>query len=104
MAMEILLILVNKMLPARMPVGFTRRRYCRKQVFAPGDVTQLPSQPQALAYSSYGDMMIDIPALNLQSQIIGVPESGDSWNVAWLGNNIGWLNGTASRLTLGMLY
>jgi LPXTG-site transpeptidase (sortase) family protein len=66
-----------------------------KTGFAPGDVTQLPSQPQALAYSSYGDMMIDIPALNLQSQIIGVPESGDSWNVAWLGNNIGWLNGTA---------
>jgi LPXTG-site transpeptidase (sortase) family protein len=63
--------------------------------FAAGSVTYLPDQPKALAYDNLGDMWIEVPGLGLKSTIIGVPESTDSWNIAWLGEDIGWLNGTA---------
>jgi LPXTG-site transpeptidase (sortase) family protein len=63
--------------------------------FAPGVLTTLPEQPKALAYDTLGDMWIEIPGLGLKSTIIGVPQSTDSWNISWLGEDIGWLNGTA---------
>ena len=67
-----------------------------KTGFAPGKVTVLPAQPADLAYAKLGDLWLEIPSLNVKSTIVGVPQNADkSWDVSWLGNDTGWLNGTA---------
>lgn len=64
--------------------------------FAQGVITQLPAQPKILAYATLNnDLWLEIPRLNMQSTIIGVPQSHDGWNITWLGKDTGWLNGTA---------
>lgn len=64
--------------------------------FAPNRVTMLAKQPEELAYTSLGDLWIEIPALGVKTSIVGVPQTKDGeWNVTWLANNVGWLNGTA---------
>ncbi len=60
--------------------------------FAPGRVTSLP--PQETSYAST-DMWLEIPALHVSATIVGVPRSEDSWDVAWLDESAGWLEGTA---------
>jgi LPXTG-site transpeptidase (sortase) family protein len=66
-----------------------------KTGFAPSTVTSLPQQPADLIYADLGDMWLEIPALNINTSIVGVPQSEDAWDVKWLGNDAGWLNGTA---------
>jgi LPXTG-site transpeptidase (sortase) family protein len=63
--------------------------------FTPGRVSILPEQPKELAYRDLGDLWLEIPRLNVQTPIMGVPFGPNGWNVSWLGNNAGWLNGTA---------
>ena len=62
--------------------------------FAPGHITALPSQPASKAYTGT-DLLLEIPALRQKLPIVGVPQTGDGWDVTWLGNSVGWLNGTA---------
>jgi LPXTG-site transpeptidase (sortase) family protein len=67
-----------------------------KTGFAPNKITVLPAQPADLAYAKLGDLWLEIPSLNVKSTIVGVPQNKDnSWDVSWLGNDTGWLNGTA---------
>jgi len=64
--------------------------------FAPKTVTTLPPQPANLQYANVGDIVLEIPSLNVKSSIVGVPQSQDkTWDVTWLGDSTGWLNGTA---------
>ncbi|MCI0552417.1 MAG: SBBP repeat-containing protein [Anaerolineae bacterium] len=63
--------------------------------FTPNTVTSLPSQPMHKAYSFLGDIWLEIPTQNIRIDIVGVPQSDQGWDVTWLGNNIGWLHGTA---------
>jgi LPXTG-site transpeptidase (sortase) family protein len=64
--------------------------------FAPKKITSLPQQPADLAYAKLGDIVLEIPSLNVKSTIVGVPQNADdTWDVTWLGNSTGWLNGTA---------
>jgi len=63
--------------------------------FAPGLITRLPAQPAALAYSALGDLWLEIPALKVSASIVGVPLGSDGWRLDWLGNQIGYLDGTA---------
>jgi LPXTG-site transpeptidase (sortase) family protein len=64
--------------------------------FAPGRVTVLPEQPAEFAYADLGSLWIEIPALGVKESIVGVPQAEDGeWDVTWLANNVGWLNGTA---------
>ncbi|MBN2387249.1 MAG: Ig-like domain repeat protein [Anaerolineales bacterium] len=63
--------------------------------FAPGQVTLLPGQPASLAYADLGGLWIEIPSLGLRSAIVGVPVGERTWDVAWLYNQVGWLEGTA---------
>jgi LPXTG-site transpeptidase (sortase) family protein len=64
--------------------------------FAPHKVTQLPHQPAELAYSAMGDIWLEIPSQNIKTNIVGVPQAENkTWDVKWLENNTGWLNGTA---------
>ena len=64
--------------------------------FAPNRITTLPAQPAELTYSAMGNLWLEIPALKVKSTIVGVPQASDkTWNVDWLGDSTGWLNGTA---------
>ncbi|MEY2816863.1 MAG: hypothetical protein RL275_326, partial [Chloroflexota bacterium] len=54
-----------------------------------------PDQPATLKYAKLGDLWLEIPSLNVKSNIVGVPQVNGDWDVSWLGNDTGWLNGTA---------
>jgi LPXTG-site transpeptidase (sortase) family protein len=60
--------------------------------FAPDRLTALPAQTIAYAAS---DLWLEIPRLGVKMDIVGVPQSGNTWDVSWLGKNAGWLQGTA---------
>jgi LPXTG-site transpeptidase (sortase) family protein len=60
--------------------------------FAPNQSTFLPFQPLEKRYTAQG-MELEIPSLGVKQAIVGVP--GPEWNVSWLGNQIGYLQGTA---------
>jgi len=62
--------------------------------FAPGRETKLGNVP-AGAYAKTGNMTIEIPRLGVDIPIVGVPFTHGTWNVAWLGNQAGYLEGTA---------
>jgi len=63
--------------------------------FAPGVQTILSDQPIDKSYLSMEDLWLEIPRLGVQEPIMGVPQLNGNWDVSWLGNAIGWLNGTA---------
>jgi LPXTG-site transpeptidase (sortase) family protein len=42
-----------------------------------------------------GDLWLEIPRLNLQLPIVGVPLRDDGWDLTWLWDEAGWLEGTA---------
>jgi len=48
-----------------------------------------------MAYTTLGDLWLEIPSLMVQIPIVGVPQVNGEWDVSWLGNQAGWLNGTA---------
>jgi LPXTG-site transpeptidase (sortase) family protein len=63
--------------------------------FAPNVVTRLSAQPDELAYTKMSDLWLEIPSQKVKANIVGVPQSANGWDVKWLGNDAGWLNGTA---------
>ena len=63
--------------------------------FAPNRLTTIPTQPAAQAYESYGEMWMEIPALGVTMDMVGIPLGPDGWNVTWLGDQAGYLAGTA---------
>ena len=63
--------------------------------FAPGVKTVLPKQSTDKAYDSLGDLWLEIPRLGVQIPIVGVPASANGWDVTWLSDQAGWLQGTA---------
>jgi LPXTG-site transpeptidase (sortase) family protein len=66
-----------------------------KTGFAPGRVTALPAQTVEKSYLQTGDVYLSIPSLGVQTDIVGVPITEDGWDLSWLGDNVGWLQGTA---------
>jgi LPXTG-site transpeptidase (sortase) family protein len=63
--------------------------------FAPSRITSLPQQPAELTYTSMSDIWLEIPSLNVKTNVVGVPKADNNWDVTWLGRDAGWLNGTA---------
>jgi len=61
--------------------------------FTPGIVSPLPVK--GINYSNLGDIQLVINSLGVEIPIVGVPEVKNGWDVSWLGNDAGWLNGTA---------
>lgn len=62
--------------------------------FAPGKLTALPSQPLDLAYDpTY--VTLSIPDLNVTASVTTVPFRNGAWDVTWLGNQVGYLEGSA---------
>jgi LPXTG-site transpeptidase (sortase) family protein len=62
--------------------------------FVPGGATQLASQPSELAYAAT-TFMLNIPKLGVELPIVGVPLVDGEWAVDWLGQQAGFLEGTA---------
>ncbi len=61
--------------------------------FAPDMITKLDrSSPAAYDATS---LTIEIPVLKVNSSIVGVESKQGSWDVSWLQDQVGWLNGTA---------
>lgn len=76
---------LNKLGPVQLP----------ETGFAPGVHTLLPAQPENKAYQGYTGMTLEIPVLQTNLAIVGVPRSGSGWDVRWLGEQAGYLEGTA---------
>lgn len=62
--------------------------------FAPGRITILPPQPVSKTYTSH-EMILEIPKLELSMPIVGIPLVEGEWDATWLGNNAGYLSGSA---------
>ena len=62
--------------------------------FARNIRTVLGPQPADLAYAST-DLALEIPSLRVRIPIVGVPQKNGTWDVSWLGNQAGWLAGSA---------
>jgi len=63
--------------------------------FAPNRVTILPIQPLNKGYTGEDGLWLEVPSIYVRMPIVGVPEYQRTWDVSWLGNQAGWLNGTA---------
>ncbi len=61
--------------------------------FAPGQVTTLPAQQ--VAYDKLDGLILEIPKLGVRVPIVGVPRDAKGWNLTWLWDEAGWLEGTA---------
>ena len=58
-------------------------------------VSTLPIQPAESAYMAENGLSIEIPKLSIEAPILGIPLGDEGWNLTWLGNKVGWLNGSA---------
>ena len=76
-------------------LSFTSRLLVPVTGFAPDQITKLPAQPQDKAYTSTNDLRLDIPSLSLNMPIVGVKLQDNGWDITWLGNNAGYLEGSA---------
>jgi LPXTG-site transpeptidase (sortase) family protein len=63
--------------------------------FAPGRISVLPRQPAESAYKDLGDLWLEIQSLGVKTPIVGVPKTGNSWDIRWLWDQAGYLEGTA---------
>ena len=54
----------------------------------------MPARPEAKAHADTG-LNLEIPSLGVQAPVVGVPPSSGGWDVSWLGDAVGWLQGTA---------
>ncbi|MBN2085466.1 MAG: DUF11 domain-containing protein, partial [Anaerolineales bacterium] len=69
--------------------------------FAPDIVKDLPSQPAEKEYAKLGDLRIQIPRLNKNLLVVGIPITADGWDLTWLWDQAGYLEGTAFPGTAG---
>ena len=63
--------------------------------FAPGRDTPLPVQSSDKVYGDLDGLRIEIPDLDISIPIVSVPQSDQGWDLTWLWNQAGWLEGTA---------
>jgi LPXTG-site transpeptidase (sortase) family protein len=63
--------------------------------FAPGRHTPLPERPDGDEYESLPGIRLQIDSIGVDVSIVGVSPAGDGWDLTWLGEEAGWLEGTA---------
>jgi LPXTG-site transpeptidase (sortase) family protein len=61
--------------------------------FAPGHLTVLPLDP--LSYHALGGIWLEIPLLRKSVSVVGVPLTDSGWDLTWLSDQAGYLEGTA---------
>lgn len=62
--------------------------------FPVGSVTELAAQPDEASYLEM-EMQLEIPVLDVSMPIVGVPGTESGWDITWLGENAGYLEGSA---------
>ncbi len=63
--------------------------------FAPGKITRVGIQPAEKEYTLLSDMVLEIPSLGIKLPITGIPFADDEWDLTWLADQAGYLQGTA---------
>jgi large repetitive protein len=71
--------------------------------FAPGRVSALPAQPAEKAYNAMSGVWIEIPDLGVRLPMLDVPLSNDGWDLTWLSNQAGYLDGTTRPGDVGTM-
>jgi LPXTG-site transpeptidase (sortase) family protein len=61
--------------------------------FAPGLSTKLDASSRQVYDAT--DLSIEIPVIKVKTSILGVESKKGSWDISWLRDQVGWLNGTA---------
>jgi LPXTG-site transpeptidase (sortase) family protein len=69
--------------------------------FAPRRVTVLPAQPPDAAYVSMPNLWLEIPTLDVKLPVIGVPNTATGWDLTWLSDQVGYLQGTTAPTAIG---
>lgn len=62
--------------------------------FAPGRISPLSAATNSMQYSDTA-MTLKIPSLGVSAAIVGVPGEDGNWDVSWLEDSAGWLQGSA---------
>jgi LPXTG-site transpeptidase (sortase) family protein len=70
--------------------------------FAPGRHTDLPSRIASNKYLAVPGYWLEIPSQGEMNRIVYVPLSEQGWDLAWLGGDVGYLEGTAFPTWLGV--
>jgi LPXTG-site transpeptidase (sortase) family protein len=63
--------------------------------FAPGRVTDLPEKKEGQEYGDLDGLRLEVSKLGISVPIVSVPKSDNGWDLTWLWNQAGWLEGTA---------
>lgn len=63
--------------------------------FTPSTITPIPAQPDKYDYDDSFGLWLNIPKIDVLAPIIGVPAVDNEWDLTWLGNDVGYLEGTA---------
>jgi LPXTG-site transpeptidase (sortase) family protein len=50
---------------------------------------------QRQSYTAISQLDLEIPSLGIRIPIVSIPTAGNSWDITWLGNEAGLLEGTA---------
>jgi LPXTG-site transpeptidase (sortase) family protein len=89
-------LMTNNTSPFNLNILGTRliEPYAPDTGFAPGRVTAIPERPESLEYQKLDEVRLKIPNLRMDVPIVGIPYIND-WNITWLSNNAGWLEGTS---------
>ena len=58
-------------------------------------MTDLPPAPSTRPYADLGDLVLEIPSLGVRVPIVGVPAGVAGWDLTWLWDQAGHLEGTA---------
>ena len=86
-------VIGNPRMPGRQEEQDPFRPYLPNTGFSTRNMTLLREQPAALAYKTL-DIAIEIPVLDVQTELVVVPEEGGSWAIDWLGDRAGLLEGS----------
>jgi LPXTG-site transpeptidase (sortase) family protein len=62
--------------------------------FAPDRVTRL-DESQQQTYAAISELQLEIPSLGIRIPILEIPSTGNSWDIRWLWDQAGLLQGTA---------
>ncbi len=69
--------------------------------FAPQRVTNLPAQPDDARYAAMPNLWLEIPSLDVELPVVGVPNTPTGWDLTWLSNQAGYLQGTTAPTAVG---
>ena len=68
--------------------------------FAPGTAIS-PTHVRPQASQNVQSLQLEIPKISLHAKVVGILRQANTWNIEWLLNNVGYLEGTSYPTQLG---